>query len=100
MSEMVEMMARAGFASHHIRRRLPASVKAWEVTGVEWTAAAQAMVDALTKAGYAIVPREPTEAMIAAYLELYSTNPAFVDVGTGDYWRAMIDAALASEKAV
>lgn len=60
-------------------------------------ARADQIVEALRDAGYVIVPREPTEAMIGAAFEIeterYAPHYPQEDKCAVDCWRAMIDAA-------
>lgn len=65
--------------------RLPCSA-------ITYSAEALAAIGALEAAGYVIVPREPTEAMLAAAIDSSGASdirsPFWIDG-----WRAMIDAA-------
>ena len=65
--------------------------------------ACKAAKDALTDAGYVVVPKEPTEAMVAAYFEaddLYGEHRAAMQRQGGGWlqlpafmWKAMLTAA-------
>lgn len=87
MNEMIERVAKAMFRALDAdprfieRADLTPGHPAWK----QYCCQARAAITAM---------REPTEAMIDAWVSLYNTNPMHVDVMPGDYWRAMIDTAL------
>ena len=102
MSKPIEIMAR-GLAKQRIidarrfdtepkelERKIPASVQhAWP----EFISEAQAALDALAAAGYVVVPKEPTGAMVGA-AQAYFDSAEYI-IGNGHItaaYRAMIAA--------
>ena len=70
-----------------------------EKLGVEPEAVREAIIE-LAKAGYVIAPREPTNAMLVAYLESYGHTAKSVDgvitaVGKArQRWKAMAESGM------
>ncbi len=66
-----------------------------EHTRQGWLEDARAALRALSEQGYAVVPVEPTEAMVAAAMDEWheDRNTVYLHVLMRDCWRAMLDAA-------
>lgn len=91
MSEMIERVLAPAIYEEFCRGQ------PWEEATEGWQKSmresARAAVSALEKAGYAIVPREPTEAMLKAGRDVaphWHDDPMTPPI---EYWQAMIAAA-------
>ncbi len=104
-SEMVERVARAiclhrgidpnGRESLLIPGEGARGVFGWQMYAAEAAVAIIAHVTALDKAGYAIVPQEPTEAMVDHGQGALDYTPIFrCEAQAIKVWRAMVGAAL------
>lgn len=105
MSEMIERVAKAhAFARRSRHDQARDAEHYWENMGHETQAtevvAARAVLEAIEKAGFVIVPREPSEEMLCAAerFVVYDPDTEGVIEGAADVWQAMIDKALETAK--
>lgn len=88
MSDIVEVMARALMLAD------PESTSDWQ----DYSYDALEALGALHSAGYAIVPREPTEVMVNAFIDQKHLQGEVVwQAEPEDVWAAMIAAAEGSQ---
>ena len=100
MDELIEKMARA------IEANTNGGESAWDCLDEEWRrtyrSSARASLVALTQAGYAVVPLEPTYKMGAAgrdAVDRYATEIAPCSMFRAlDAYRAMVNAALDTQQ--
>ena|SRR5690242_8454900 len=94
-SEMIERVARALCQRNcgHIGGPDAESLVPGKKNWVFHTDDARAGFAALEEAGYVIVPREPTEAMVDAARDPRVANGSPISKGAHEVWRAMIGAA-------
>jgi hypothetical protein len=104
---LIERVARAGYRQNQQKKRLPESEQGWALTRSDWLDVTAAMFADLDTAGYVIVPREPTEAMLDApwrafpSVQLYEPTDLTQTLDSISFervWRAMRDAALAERE--
>lgn len=82
-----------GDAGLTIRAALDAAEDAAQIAGCPPGSCAHvtsAILAALSAAGYALVPHEPTRAMVEAAMDRQTTKQAHGDLLYHDIWRAMV----------